>query len=207
MEPSPPPLAAQPQVPDAVPVLCGTSSPRRAARPRARPGKCGFSPGTGVGPRIHLIWPGQQKRCPGMLSSVRGGVASCASLFSCLANMGTHTGPFLLLRLSSAMLSSTAGVCVPILYPCSPSLPYLLLTGVPKQLWPPPVSFEQGEMSLAGAVPWGWDLCGTRSTGQYHCSLSNLGSPQLSGPDAEPGLGTATFTLIHWQVPGGTGVS
>lgn len=50
------------------------------------------------------------------------------------------------------------------------------------------------------------------SAGQYHCSLSNLSSsrgqePQLSGPKADPGLGTATFTLIHWQVPGGTGVS
>lgn len=50
------------------------------------------------------------------------------------------------------------------------------------------------------------------SAGEYHCLLSNLGTsrgkePQLSGPDAEPGLGTATFTLICWQVPGATGVS
>lgn len=42
--------------------------------------------------------------------------------------------PFLLLHLRSAMHSSSAGVCVPILYPCFPSLPTLLLTGMPKQL-------------------------------------------------------------------------
>lgn len=42
--------------------------------------------------------------------------------------------PFLLFHLSSAMHSSSAGVCVPILWPCSPSLPTLFLTGVPKQL-------------------------------------------------------------------------
>lgn len=53
-------------------------------------------------------------------------------------------------------------------------------------------------------------MCHQRgSAGEYHSSLSNLGSsrgkkPQLSGPDAVPGLGTATFTLICWQVPGGT---
>uniref|UniRef100_A0A8C9MQF3 Fatty acid 2-hydroxylase n=1 Tax=Serinus canaria TaxID=9135 RepID=A0A8C9MQF3_SERCA len=72
------------------------------------------------------------------------------------------------------MLSSTAGVCVPILYPCSPSLPNLLLTGAPKQPWPPHVSFARGEMSLAGAVLWRWDPCGTRGVLLGHITAHNL---------------------------------
>ncbi|NXQ60445.1 FA2H hydroxylase, partial [Anthoscopus minutus] len=42
----------------AVPVLCGISGPRRAARPRAWPGRSGFSPGTGdlVDWQKPLLW-------------------------------------------------------------------------------------------------------------------------------------------------------
>lgn len=134
-----------------MPVLCGTNSPRRAATPEAQLGERGFGPGAEVEPRIHLIWPGQQEMHPGMLSSGRGGAASCASLFSCHANVCLRRSLTLAPEFSHAQLNR-----------CSPSLPTLLLTGVPKQLWPPHVSSAQGETSLAGAVPWGWDPRATR---------------------------------------------
>lgn len=157
-----------------------------------------------------------------MLSGGRGGAAGWVSLFSSRADMRAHMSPFLLLQPSecSHALEQRLVFAFPSCIPAPH--PFLLRSSPPerskgcscptrplrkeKSPWPGQCQWGRAPRPTGGSLAW-------LVSGEYRCSLSNLGSsrgakePRLSGPDAEPGPGTATFTLNHWQVPGGTGES
>lgn len=157
----------------------------RGARLGAQWGEHGFCPRAGVGPRNHLIWAGQQKTCLGMLSNSRGGAAGCAYFCPMQTCTAAQVPSCFCSHLNAVMHGSITGVCIPSLSPCSPSLSASLLTaGALKWLWLPYVSSPQGEKPLVRAMPWGWAPHPTSTSlawlvsGEYRCSLSNLGSSQ-----------------------------
>uniref|UniRef100_A0A8C0FGY5 Fatty acid 2-hydroxylase n=2 Tax=Strigidae TaxID=30459 RepID=A0A8C0FGY5_BUBBB len=91
-------------------------------------------------------------------------------------------------------------VCIPILYPCSPSFSAsLLAAGALEWLRVPHASSPQGEKPLAGAMPWGWAPCPTGGSLAWLVTLC----PVLGwcvGPVGVQPL-SAPQDLVDWQKP------
>lgn len=144
-EPSPP-LAAQSQMPDCCASAVWHKQPKESGHARGSAGRAWFQ-----------SWRRGGTKNPPYLARPAGDASGDAEQWQrCWCQL------CLPIFMPCQRVPAQVPSCHAQLNRCSPSLPTLLLTGVPKQLWPPHVSSAQGETSLAGAVPWGCDPRATR---------------------------------------------